>query len=81
MSNVISMADFANNATYVSPEQALESAMERVKEAKTPKVLILLLDDATGDYNVGFRQAGMKCSEMVALLEVFKQTMLQEMGY
>jgi len=49
--------------------------------ADNTKAMVLSLYNKDGEYNVSWYQAGMKCSEMLALLEVAKVKILQDMGY
>ncbi len=45
------------------------------------KALIIKLDDKNDAYTVGFSQAGMSMSQCLALVEVVKTVLLEEMGY
>lgn len=82
---IISMADKANDATFQSPKQALEDALNDTgKEGalkKGKKVLILAIDDTDGCYDISWYQAGMKMSECLTLCEVSKAKFLEEIGY
>jgi hypothetical protein len=57
---------------------ALTNALERVDQEGFNKAFIVLLDDSTGAYLVGWSNAGMHISECVALLEVAKQRIIKE---
>ncbi len=82
--NIISLSEKTEDGKMHSPKQALELAISDIgnygafKEGK--KLLILALDDA-GGYNVSFIQAGMKMSECLALCEVAKTLLLEQMEY
>lgn len=77
------MAHAKADSTYWSPEQMLEDALAQVRrgERRGRKAVVIFLDESDDSYNVGWTQAGMKCSEMVGLAEVFKVDVLNEMGY
>ena len=74
--NIITLAFEADNARMWSPNQAIEDALEAVKtENEEPfstanKILIIALDDTNGDYNYGFRNAGMSASEAAGLCKI-----------
>jgi hypothetical protein len=75
MSNnaVVSLVDRTNSSRHVSPEQCLEDALDDLRTGKRTgvrKCMVLFLDDSDGQYTNGFRNAGMSCSEMVALLTI-----------
>ncbi len=83
MSNVVNLADRLNDGRMASPEQAAADFLARIeaKEIVPTKILCLALNTEDGQYHVSFSQAGMSCSEMIALLEVAKSIFLKEMGY
>lgn len=66
-----------------SPLDCLEDCVLDIRSGKTPcdKLLILRLDTKDGKFNVGYNAAGLKGSEILALLECAKMQILQEMGY
>lgn len=84
-SNIVSLSDKTNNATFSSPESALRDALEELgkrgafKQGK--KLLILALDDTDENFHVSFIQAGMKMSECVAVCDVAKNIFKKNMGY
>lgn len=85
MSNVVSLADKADNNKYTDPMGALRDAQESIAEkvgafANGKKLVILCLDDTNGGYDVSTRYAGLKCSEIVALLEYEKSRILSMMA-
>lgn len=57
------------------------SQQERDAERFNKAFLILLDQDGEGSYEVCFRNAGMRMSEVLALLEVAKTRVLADMGY
>jgi hypothetical protein len=65
-----------------SPVQMLEEMIREVKtgERACTKCLVISLDDSEGRYTTGHMQSGMSCSQMIALVEVFKAGMLRGMG-
>lgn len=79
----ISMAEYADDARRWSVEQMLEHALEDVRGGKRTanKAVLLWLADNKDNYDVGFIQAGMNASEMLALVEVAKTLFLSEMQY
>lgn len=82
MNNVISLADKTSDGTKWTPVDALRDMIKDIEsgERHATKVLILRLDD-TDEYDVGFTQAGMSMSQCLALLEVAKQVVLEQMGH
>ena len=82
---VESMAKYTSDATFQTPLQALEDAVNDIgkhgsfKNGK--KLLILALDDTSGEYKISFIQAGMKMSECLTLCDISKTLFLEEMGY
>lgn len=88
MSNdkILSMTKATGDGTLQSPKQALEDALESIGECGAfkggKKILILALDEGTGDeYSISFIQAGMQMSQCVSLCEIAKAMFLDEMGY
>ena len=73
MNKIINMAAATQDGTKQSPELW---AFEKGK-----KLIILALDDTDDEYAISWCQAGMKASEMVALLDVAKSCLLSDMGY
>lgn len=74
------------DATLLSPRDALEDALESIGKEnegafyKGKKLLILALDEDEG-YDISFSQAGMKMSDCITLCEVAKTVFLRNMGY
>lgn len=82
---VLSMAEKTNNSLMQTPEQVLNECLDYLgKEGafkNGKKLLVLVLDDIDGNYDVSFVQSGMKMSECVTLSEVAKTIFMHEMGY
>lgn len=85
MGEILGMGAHSQNAKFVSPEMALQDALADIGKRgafeKGKKLLVLALDDTSGNYTVSFTQAGMKASEMVSLCEVAKTMFLTSLGY
>ena len=67
-----------------SPVECLEDCIRDIQSGVSPteKLLVLRLDTKKGEtFNVGYNAAGLKGSEILAMLECAKATILQEMGY
>jgi len=83
--NIINLADATGDAKMWTPEQMLEYSLNEVRSGggreEANKALVLFLTTTDGVYDVGCNQAGMSCSEMLALLEVAKAILLKDMGY
>jgi len=83
--NVIKLAETTGDAKMWTPEQMLEYSLSEVRSGggreDVNKALVLFLTTTDGVYDVGCTQAGMSCSEMLALLEVAKAVLLKDMGY
>jgi len=67
----------------VSPQDILEEALRELKEGvltcHPTKALIILLDNSGDLYDTRFYQAGMKASELIALIEYQKQVFFDMM--
>ena len=74
MQNVVKLAERINDSRFISVEQMLETALAdyRTNDLHGAKAILLVLDSGpVGDcYDIGFRVAGMKKSELVSLLTV-----------
>lgn len=83
MNDVILLGKTTCNALMISPEQVLAEVQRELKENTPPlkKLIVITLNEADGHYDINWRQAGMKISEIIALLELAKHTMIEEMGY
>ncbi len=88
MANVSYLADKARDATMWTPRDALADGLKAIDEkepnrviSRATKLLVIALDDTDGMYDVGFIQAGMSATQMIALLEILKlQLYHDEMG-
>ena len=80
--NVKNLFERSGNAKQRSVLDALRSAIADIESgAISPnKLVVLMLDDRDYGYRVSFEQAGMRCSEMLALAEVHKAKCLELMG-
>ena len=84
---IVSLGNYSDNALMITPEQCLQDCLDtdigkRGAFKKGKKLVIIVLDDTDDkNYFTNFCQAGMKYSEMVALMEVMKSYLLKEMGY
>lgn len=67
----------------VAPTDILEEALRDIREGiltiKPTKALIILLDNSGTTYDTRFYQAGMKASELIALIEYQKQVFFDMM--
>lgn len=81
MSNVIKLSEVLDDGTKDTPAQLAGEIQDAVRERKPTKMLVLFLDDRDGSYDISFLQAGMKASEMLALLECSKSMVKEYMGY
>jgi len=82
--NIISLADQTDRGDLRSPESMfLEVAADHADDGinDNKKAMAISLDTANGEYNISWYQAGMKCSEMLTMLEVTKAIILRDMGY
>lgn len=85
--NVISMVEATKDGTKWSVQDALADALKDAGNPETrmgqvSKVIVIgLVDVPEGEYDLAYVQAGMKASEIVALLNVAKVYFLHEMGY
>lgn len=60
---------------HVSPEEAVDLAREKLRDARDRgepfnKAVVILLRDRDGDYSHNLTNAGMRYSELIALLHV-----------
>jgi len=81
---LILLSEETSRGDLRSPADMLSEALDDHTSGEmsdNTKAMVLSLDNQNGEYNVTWYQAGMKCSEMLALLEVAKTKILQEMGY
>ncbi len=81
MSNIECIGYIKEDAKLITPEQALHHCLEhdigqRGAFAEGKKLLILALDDNDNKYDFSWNQAGMSLSQIISLLEVFKQDLI-----
>ena len=79
--NVENLFERSGSAKHRSVLDALRSAIADIESGTISpnKLVVLMLDDRDG-YRASFEQAGMSCSEMLALAEVHKAKCLELMG-
>lgn len=87
MGDVVSMAEKAQDGKLWTVGDALKDALKDYESGETRlaqanKVVIIgLIDEPDGEYDVTYTQAGMKASEIISLLEIMKVYFVHEMGY
>lgn len=83
LNNVCHIGEKSNNAAHYTVEQMLEQALDEFQcnKIKGKKAIIVFLDDDNDRYDVKFRNAGLSCSQIIALAEVLKASALKHMGY
>jgi hypothetical protein len=73
------MSDILDDGTRYSVSDMLEEAMERVKELKIKKAIVILLDEtAKPDNQIKWHQAGLCRTEHLRLLSMAKDDYLLE---
>lgn len=79
MSNVIKISDVKNDNRFITPMNTLCDAMDDIaSEKKKPtKLIVLMLDDADGKYDMSFYASNLKASEVVALFEIQKDVFVR----
>jgi hypothetical protein len=83
MGNLIKLADKSGDARHWSVEQMLEDTLADVRSGKinAAKALVLFLDDTDNRYSIQIRNAGLRNSEKLALLDIAKSDTKRDMGY
>jgi len=83
MTNISYLADKCDNALLDTPLHALELVKERIETGQQAptKLIVISLDDSSGQYDVKWQQAVMTMSQLLALLEIAKTIAINEMGY
>ena len=84
MKEVAKLSEFSGNGNHRGAVDAVNDHKKELEEGALKgyeKVIIISLNDGNGEYSVKWSQAGLKSSEMLALLEVAKTTILGSMGY
>lgn len=79
MAKVTGIGVAAEDSTRITMEAMLYHSAEEYAQ-DFPKGVLLLLNEDDGQYQVGYRVAGLSSSEILALLEVAKVKVLQDMG-
>lgn len=81
--NVTYIGKYTQDASKISVIDMLRDSIEDVKSGnrrECRKAIVIFLDDTeNGQYDAGFNQAGMKVSEMIALIEYIKHDLLDSM--
>jgi hypothetical protein len=82
MASVTNLGEHSQDGRHWGVEQTLVDALEEVRrgERKGSKVIVLFLDDGENKFDFGFRQGGMKASQIIALLEYAKAHFIHEMS-
>ena len=83
---VINLAQKLQDGTLQTPEMCLQECLDtdigkRGAFENAKKIIIIALDDTNDEYSVSWCQAGMKMSEMLALIEITKACFKRDMGY
>lgn len=80
--NVTPISKNLNDASRTTVSDLLLNSQQAGDSERFNKAFLLLLEqDEEGTYEVGFRNAGMRMSEVLALLEVAKTVVLRDLGY
>jgi hypothetical protein len=79
---IISMGQFTNEPQYVSPIECLERVADRLKsgDLKGNKLLIIVLDEEKGRFDIEVSNASMSNSEAIASLEIVKVDFINSMA-
>lgn len=78
MTKPIALFEYNKNSMSWSAGDCLQEARKDIEEyGKYNGVIFLAVDSKTGGYTTQFWNAGMSCSEVVALLEWIKYRMLK----
>jgi hypothetical protein len=77
------LGNLTNNSKMITPEMMLEDAKKDILngDIKPNKAIFIYLDTEEDGYDIGWYNANMSCSEILALIEVAKTLFLKEMGY
>lgn len=80
---VVGIAEKANNSLLVNPEVMLRELLADIESGKlkTRKLIVVLVDDNSGHFDVGFRACQLRGSEVVASMEFCKNLVMRIMGY
>lgn len=78
MTDITLISEYKNKEE--TPQELIEWECENM-DARYNKIMVIKLEARKEEYNVGISQAGMKHSELLALLDVVKTRILVEMGF
>ena len=84
MADVVKMVDVTDNIRTWAVEEMLEYSLEKIRNGDfipANKAVLIMLNDRDGVYDVRRCSAGLKCSEILSMLEVEKSRVLKMMGY
>jgi hypothetical protein len=87
MGKIINIGETEQGGAHRTPKQALERALGKLGDSeegafeKGSKLLVVVLDDVSESYDIGWVQCGLTYLEAVALLDVAKSAMKRDMGY
>lgn len=84
--NVVNLGEKSGSAVHWSPIDTLKDAIKSYEdgEFKGKKLLILSLDEGTNDlpnFQIKYLNAGMRCSECIAIMRIAESIFLKEMKY
>ncbi|MZR63842.1 hypothetical protein [Alcanivorax sp. DP30] len=80
MAKVTGIGAAAGDASRITLEaMLLNSAETEIQHYK--KGFLILLDDEDDRWEIGYRNSGLKASEILAMLETAKTMILADMGY
>jgi hypothetical protein len=83
MTKIISLAERTKDGTRWTVEDMLEDALNDIRAGRRlcNKAIVVFLDNTGDAYGISYAQAGMKCSEIVALLDIAKTDIKRDMGF
>ena len=64
----------------ITPQMAAEDTLSRVIAEHPTKLFAILLWDDHGEYTTGFQNAGLSMSQIVALLDITKARIIEQMN-
>jgi len=84
--NIVHISNYSNNSFAITPTQLVAETIKDLETEGsivfgTKKMLIICLDDSNDEYNILIRNAGLKTSETIALLDLAKKVQSNCMGY
>lgn len=78
-SNIINLSEVTGNAGFDSSETLLRKCLEDDVIETHKHALLIFLNNEDGAYDISFRNAGMRRSEMIALLEILKAQLVVDL--